>query len=116
MGLFSENRPEYVLIETACMSDSITIVPIPTRAAEYASVQQLLDLTELRTLVVSKHTLPLIADMYEDGYINHIRTVICLDSDLDQELEDQVKAMKYITFITYNEVLRKGRAILDEVH
>jgi len=69
-------------------------------------------LTELRTLVVSKHTLPLIADMHEDGYINHIRTIVCFDSDLDPELEDQVKAMKYITFIKYNDVLEKGRAIL----
>jgi long-subunit acyl-CoA synthetase (AMP-forming) len=40
MGIFSENRPEYVLVELACLSDSVVSVPIPTRAADYASVQQ----------------------------------------------------------------------------
>lgn len=96
MGIFSENRPEYVLVELACFSDSIVTCPIPTRAADYASVQQQLDLTELRTLCVSKHTLPLIVDMQEDGHINHLRTIICFDSDIDAQLAEKVNAMKYI--------------------
>ena len=53
--------------------------------------------------------------MQEDGYINHLRTIICFDSDLETELAEKVKAMKYIKFITYDEILEKGRAILQEV-
>lgn len=66
-------------------------------------------------MCVSKHTLPLIVDMQEDGYINHLRTIICFDSDLEPQLEEKVKAMKYIQFITYDEILDQGRAILKEV-
>lgn len=86
MGLFSENRPEIAIVELACISQSITVSPIPTRAAEYSSVARILDLTEMRTLCVSKHTLPLIAEMYEDGHINHLRAVVCLDNDIDHDL------------------------------
>jgi hypothetical protein len=46
--------------------------------------------------------------MYEDGFINHLRTIICFDSTLDPDLEQKVKAMKYITFVTYEEVIQKG--------
>jgi long-subunit acyl-CoA synthetase (AMP-forming) len=30
MGIFSENRPEWIMTEIACCSDSIVIVPIST--------------------------------------------------------------------------------------
>ena len=38
IGMFSENRPEYVLMEIACISDSVTVVPIPARYADGTSV------------------------------------------------------------------------------
>lgn len=38
MSMFSENRPEYVLMELACLGDSITVVPIPVRSADGTSV------------------------------------------------------------------------------
>lgn len=115
MSVFSENRPEVVIIEIACLSQSITISPIPTRAAEYASVSRILDLTEARTLCVSKLTLPLILDMHRDNYIDHLRAIICFDSDLDQETMDAIHSMKYISFFTYEEVLNRGKAIMDEI-
>jgi len=38
MGIFSENRPEWFLTELACIGDSISIVPVPVRAADHTSV------------------------------------------------------------------------------
>ena len=32
IGMFSENRPEFFITELACISDSVTIVPISTDA------------------------------------------------------------------------------------
>ncbi len=32
IGIFSENRPEFFITELACISDSVTIVPISTDA------------------------------------------------------------------------------------
>lgn len=90
MGFFSENRPEFILTEIACMSDSITIVPIPTKSAEYSSVSQITDLTEMRTLCVTKYTLPMIIEMHNDGHIDHLRCLICFDTDIDEELLEEV--------------------------
>jgi long-subunit acyl-CoA synthetase (AMP-forming) len=67
MGIFSENRPEYALIEIACISDSITVVAIPVRSAEETSVSVITTQTELQTVCVSSNTLPLILDMLEQG-------------------------------------------------
>ena len=88
MAFFSENRTEFVLTQIACMSDSITIVPIPTRSAEYSSVSQILHLTELRTLCVTRLTLPLIINMHNEGLIQDLRCLISFDSDLDISLMD----------------------------
>ena len=38
IGIYSENRPEYALLEIACLSDSIAVVPIPVRSAEETSI------------------------------------------------------------------------------
>ena len=113
MGLFSENRPEFVLTELACISDNITIVPIPTKSAEYSSVSQIMDLTELRTLCVTKYTLPLILEMYNDGHIKHLRCVICFDSDIDEELMEEVNELKYIEYLTFETIVERGKSLLD---
>ena len=113
MGLFSENRPEFVLTELACISDNITIVPIPTKSAEYSSVSQIMDLTELRTLCVTKYTLPLILEMYNDGHIKHLSCIICFDSDIDEELMEEVNELKYIEYLTFEAIVERGKSLLD---
>lgn len=40
MGILSENRPEYALMEIACISDSITVIPVPVRSADGSSVSE----------------------------------------------------------------------------
>jgi long-subunit acyl-CoA synthetase (AMP-forming) len=47
MGFFSENRAEWLLMQIACMSDSITSVPIPVKAAQSTNICGILNETEL---------------------------------------------------------------------
>jgi long-subunit acyl-CoA synthetase (AMP-forming) len=89
MSFFSENRPEYLLTQIACISDSITVAPIPIRSADFVSVSHILDQTKAGTLCVSKHTFPLILEMLEQGQLVHLKTVICFDSDLDSDLKER---------------------------
>ena len=113
MGFFSENRPEFILTELACISDNITIVPVPTKSAEYLSVSQIIDLTELRTLCVTKNTLPLILEMYNDGHIKHLRCIICFDSDIDEGLMEEVSELKYSEYLTFDDIVERGKSLLD---
>lgn len=42
MGIFSENRPEWLLMQLACMKEGITVVPIPVRAADGGTINTLI--------------------------------------------------------------------------
>lgn len=73
----------------------------------------LLDLTELRTMCVSKYSLPLILKMCQTGYIKHLRTIICFDSDLNPELVNEIGKLKHIKFMTFESIISRGKSILD---
>ncbi len=61
VGIYSENRPEWVIAELACIRESLTIVPIFSRASP-SSVSSILDQTHLRTVFVSNSTcIPLLS-------------------------------------------------------
>ncbi len=47
IGIYSENRSEYAIVELACMSDSITIVPINSKHTDFICAQNILDYTNL---------------------------------------------------------------------
>ena len=55
VGIYSENRPEWVIAELACIRESITIVPIFSRASP-SYVAGILDQTHVRTVFVSNST------------------------------------------------------------
>ena len=55
VGIYSENRPEWVIAELACIRESITIVPIFSRASS-SYVSGILDQTHVRTVFVSNST------------------------------------------------------------
>jgi long-subunit acyl-CoA synthetase (AMP-forming) len=42
MGIYSENRAEYVIAELACMSNSITIVPVNPKASDVVMAQKII--------------------------------------------------------------------------
>lgn len=65
MGIYSENRPEYAIIELACMSDSITIIPISSRDVDTSNDILIFEQTELETLCISSSALPKLIHMIE---------------------------------------------------
>ena len=47
MGIYSENRYEYAITQLACISDSITIVPINAKHTDLICGQNILEYTNL---------------------------------------------------------------------
>ena len=105
MAVFAENRPEYLLTQIACMSDSITVVPIPIRSADSVSVAHILDQTKAGSLCVSKHTFPMIIDMLEGDQLRNLKTIICFDSDLDLESRERGDSNPNVRLILWNELM-----------
>ena len=89
LGFFSENRQEYVLTELACISDSITVVPIPIRAASAESLSTILNQTELETLCVTKNTLQVLLDIIlsdKHMLLPHLKYLVNFDGYSEADL------------------------------
>lgn len=54
IGIYSENRAEYVIVQLACISDSITIVPINAKHTDLICAQNILEYTNLQTVCISR--------------------------------------------------------------
>ena len=63
MGIYSENRAEYVISQFACMSDSVTVVPINHHATDVVSAKEIIEHTLLEVICVSRNTLRQIVNM-----------------------------------------------------
>lgn len=104
LGFFAENRPEYVISEIACLSDSIVTVLIPIKAVEQSPLEAVLTDLELPTLCVSKHTLSFILKIKQAGGLKYLKNVICFDTlnpRTDKELFEEVKYQRCVGFYTY---------------
>ena len=49
IGIFSENRPEFFMTELACISDSVTIVPISSDA-QFLEEERICNLIETTSI------------------------------------------------------------------
>jgi long-subunit acyl-CoA synthetase (AMP-forming) len=69
MGIFSENRFEWVVAELACCSDSVCIVPLVNQDefANEQTVANIIDKTKLLTICVSNSTIDLIFKLRKKG-------------------------------------------------
>lgn len=71
MGIFSENRHEWVVAELACTSDSIVIVPLVNQNefANEETIQKIIEKTELTTICASNNTVDLILKLKKQNKI-----------------------------------------------
>ena len=75
MGIFSENCPEFYITELACISDSVTIVPISADAQflESERVSNIIEATGLTTICVSSKTGGFLLDLKTNGKIGSLK-------------------------------------------
>ena len=79
VGIFSENRPEFVITELACIRDSIAVVPIYSNAAP-SMVQGVLQQTEIATVFVSGYTCETIISVLGRGGHSNLRLIVSFDA------------------------------------
>jgi long-subunit acyl-CoA synthetase (AMP-forming) len=81
MGIFSENCPEFYITELACISDSVTIVPISADAQflEAERVTSIIEATGLSTICVSSKTGGFLLDLKTNGKISTLKNIIVFD-------------------------------------
>ena len=65
MGIFSENRPEWVMTELACCSASICVVPIAAEKQfnDEGRIASLINQTEMTSICVSSSKVSTILDL-----------------------------------------------------
>ena len=81
MGIFSENCPEFYITQLACISDSVTIVPISADAQFLDSerVTNIIEATGLTTVCVSSKTGGFLLDLKTNGKISTLKNIIVFD-------------------------------------
>ena len=80
VGILAENREEWTITELACMSDSITIVPIfMNHYLTNPNLESIINQTELQTIFVSSKSIDYILDLREQGKIPTLKTIVNYD-------------------------------------
>ena len=81
MAIFSENCPEFYIMQLACISDSVTIVPISADAQflEQERVISIIEATEVSTVCVSSKTAGFLLDLKSEGKISTLKNIIVFE-------------------------------------
>jgi long-subunit acyl-CoA synthetase (AMP-forming) len=81
MGIFSENRSEWVVTQLASCSDSVCVVPVAVenQFVNEERITSIINKTELTTLCVSKYTIGIIMDLKSKSLIPSLKNIIMFD-------------------------------------
>lgn len=113
IGIFSENKPEWFMTELACCSDSICIVPVAVQDQFFNEhrVFNILDITEIQTLCVSRKTIGLVLDLKAKNKLKHLQNIILFDTpeDIHITLATQVGFHIY----SFHDMVSEGYRMLD---
>lgn len=86
MGFYSENRPEYVIAMLACMSNSITVVPVSSKPQDISISQQIIEHSLIEVLCVSRISLGQVLSILNNEGLPKLKTIICFDELSEEEL------------------------------
>lgn len=113
MGIFSENRPEWIVTELASLSDSVCIVPVAVQNlfVNEERITTILNKTELTTLCVSKFTIQIVMDLKSKGLIPHLKNLIMFDYPEDTQLT--LATMVGFDIFSFSDLVNEGFKILD---
>ena len=78
IGIYSNNRPEWVLLDLACSFQSITSVPIYDTLHRDALLY-IISETQMHGLACRESSTPLILDLFSEGLLPSLQVLIILD-------------------------------------
>lgn len=83
IGIFSENRPEWYIMELAGCADSISVVPIPfiNQFIDEDFITHIINITGLTSVCVSKISIKFFIELKLKKAIDSVKNLIIFDDD-----------------------------------
>jgi long-chain acyl-CoA synthetase len=113
MGIFSENRPEWIVTQLASCSDSICVVPVAVQNQflNEERITSIINKTELTTLCVSKYTIGIIMDLKSKSLIPSLKNIIMFDYPEDTQLT--LATMVGFELFSFFDLINEGMKAFD---
>ena len=106
LGIYSKNRPEWLLSYFAAARDSITIVTVYDTLGDVA-LEYIFNQTKLTTLVIEAKVLKKLINLAKDGKSGQIKNLIVLDKNEDEPSCEELKKLDFNIY-TWEEVAKEG--------
>lgn len=113
LGIFSENRLEWIMTEIACCSDSITVVPlaVENQFMNEERIQNIINITELSVICVSKATIGVLLDMKSKDLIPKLKNIILFDTPEDAHIA--LASQVGFNVFSFADLITEGYKIMD---
>ena len=106
LGIYSKNRPEWLLSYFGAVRDSITIVTVYDTLGDVA-LEYIFNQTKLSSVVLEAKVLEKIYNLAKNEKTGNIKNLIVLDKNEDEKYCEELKKLGFNIF-TWEEVAKEG--------
>ena len=107
LGIYSKNRPEWLLSYFGAVRDSITIVTIYDTLGDIA-LEYIFNQTKLTTIVVEAKSLEKLFNLAKEGKTGQIKNLIILDKEENEDFCNELQKLDFNIF-TWEQVENEGK-------
>ena len=107
LGIYSKNRPEWLLSYFGAIRDSITIVTIYDTLGDQA-LEFIFTQTKIKTIVIEAKSLKTILKLANAGKTVDVKNLIILDIEENQPMVEELKKLNF-TIYTWDQVANEGK-------
>jgi long-chain acyl-CoA synthetase len=107
LGIYSKNRPEWLLSYFGAVRDSITIVTIYDTLGDIA-LEYIFNQTKLTTVVIEAKVLEKMFKLAKEGKTGQIKNLIVLDKEENEKFCEELKNLGF-NILTWEQVEKEGR-------
>ncbi|CDW81371.1 long-chain-fatty-acid--ligase 5 [Stylonychia lemnae] len=112
IGIYSENRFDWIITELAAIRMNLVIIPVFYRYFS-ASIEQIINSTQLDTICVSSHTIQTIIDLQLEGRIPSLQTLISFDDPTFEQFQQLLETG--LSLYTFNKLILDGMDQADRI-
>ena len=106
LGIYSKNRPEWLLSYFGAVRDSITIVTVYDTLGDIA-LEYIFTQTKLTTIVIEAKVLEKFLGLVKNGKTGEIKNLIVLDKNEDEKSCEELAKLG-LTIYTWDQVAKEG--------
>ena len=107
LGIYSKNRPEWLLSYFGAVRDSITIVTIYDTLGDIA-LEYIFNQTKLNTIVIEAKVLEKFFKLVKDGKAGNIKNLIILDKKENEKFIEELQKIDFQIY-TWDQVAEAGK-------